>query len=174
MLLNSVSTRIPQDGDIFLVLHLRRLSLGKLIWSQWRCDLESGSQLSSWASNHHSNLPLRLSHLILTSPSKAGVTSPFYRWGNYTVSKQQGSDVRPGWSSSKLLFHSLKLRTLCFISETWGSALLAMPEMNKKMWLWMFLLSSVKWVNWKYHTSTSEVRKNKVIPGTNPKRAINV
>lgn len=131
----------------FLVFHLWRLNLGRRISSQMRGEAEWGGQLSgdqpplqsaSQASSFYPHIPQQ-------------GRSPFYRWGNCcAASKQQGPHLKPGWSSSNasLLSSSSEL-SACFWNR--GSALLAKLKTNKKRGLCAFLLSSLKWTNWKYH-----------------------
>lgn len=129
---------------------------------------------NSLVANPHSSLPLRHTPFTFTPSSKAGVAKPILRMGKLMCRwSVAGMTLKPGWSSSKCLSHSLRLRALCSVSETWGYALLAMLETNKKMWLCAVFCSSLQWMNWKCHKTTSKLSKNKVIPGTNPKGAIN-
>lgn len=84
--------------------------------------------------------------LILISLSKVGVTRPFYRWGNWRT----GMDVA-GPRHEAISVHLQTPLSHSPGSELhfWTSGLcpLAMPETNRKMWLWVFLWSALKRVN---------------------------
>lgn len=172
VLLSSTSTRIPWDEHIiFPGLHVRRPSSGKLIWPQGRGNLESGHQLSSWAANHCSSLWLR-PPLILISLSKVGVTRPFYRWGNWRT----GMDVA-GLRHEAISVHlqtPLSLPQLRVSFLNLGAVPFSNARNKQKDVTMSISLERFKTSELENHKTTSEVSKNKVIPGTHPKRAINV